>query len=126
MGSENQRALNFQPGRDGAVWELVERQHGVIARRQLLSWGYSERAIDHRLATGRLHRLHQGVYAVGRPTVGPYGRWMAAVLACGTKAALSHSSAAALWRIGFEERDVVEVSVTCPHQRRRPGLRIYR
>jgi very-short-patch-repair endonuclease len=51
---------------------------------------------------------------------------MAAVLACGTKAVLSHSSAAALWRIGLEERDLIELSVTSPHQRRRPGLRTYR
>jgi len=51
---------------------------------------------------------------------------MAAVLACGPKAVLSHSSAAALWRIGYEERDLLEVSVASPYQRRRPGLRIYR
>ena len=51
---------------------------------------------------------------------------MAAVLACGPKAVLSHSSAAALWRIGFEKTEVIEISVASPHQRRRPGLRIYR
>jgi very-short-patch-repair endonuclease len=51
---------------------------------------------------------------------------MAAVLACGPSAVLSYSSAAALWRIGFEERDVIEVSVASPYQRRRPGLRIFR
>jgi very-short-patch-repair endonuclease len=51
---------------------------------------------------------------------------MAAVLACGPKAVLSHSSAAAIWRIGIEERDVIEVSLSSPHQRRRPGLRVYR
>jgi len=51
---------------------------------------------------------------------------MAAVLACGPEAVLSHSSAAALWRIGVEERDAIEVSVRSRHQRRRPGLRIYR
>lgn len=51
---------------------------------------------------------------------------MAAVLACGPKAVLSYSSAAALWRIGVEERGLIEVSVVSPHQRRRPGLRIYR
>jgi very-short-patch-repair endonuclease len=39
---------------------------------------------------------------------------------------LSHSSAAALWQIGLEERDLIEVSVASPHQRRRPGLRTYR
>lgn len=51
---------------------------------------------------------------------------MAAVLACGPKALLSHSSAAALWRIGIEERGLIEVSVISPYQRRRPGLRIFR
>src|SRR5215204_4554581 len=102
MGLEKQRALNFRGRPDGDVWDLVERQHGVVARRQLIALGFSERAIDHRLATGRLHRIHQGVYAVGRPSVSSHGRWMAAVLACGETAVLSHSSAAALWRIGSE------------------------
>lgn len=51
---------------------------------------------------------------------------MAAVLACGDGAALSHSSAAALWRIGFEQRNVVELSLTSPFQKRHRGLRIHR
>jgi len=51
---------------------------------------------------------------------------MAAVLACGPGAVLSHSSAAALWRIGFEERSVIELSLPSPSRRRRPGLRIHR
>jgi hypothetical protein len=127
MGSQNQRSLNLSDGDLGRVaWDLVERQHGVIARRQLLELGYSARGIRHRVTSRRLHCLHRGVYAVGRPSVGANGRWMAAVLACGPKAVLSHSSAAALWRIGSEERGVIEVSVANPHQRRRPGLRIYR
>ena len=131
MGSRNQRPLNSngelgneELGR--ATWELVERQHGVVARRQLLALGYSAKGIQHRRLSGRLHLVHRGVYSVGRPSVTAYGRWMAAVLACGPKAALSHSSAAALWRIGVEERDRIEVSVSSPFQRRRPGLRIYR
>jgi len=51
---------------------------------------------------------------------------MAGVLACGDDAIISHSSAAALWRIGPEERGVVELSLPSPFQRRRPGLRIHR
>lgn len=51
---------------------------------------------------------------------------MAAVLACGDGAALSHSSAAALWRIGFEQRNVVELSLPSPFQKRHRGLRIHR
>jgi len=62
---------------------------------------------------------------VGRPHVTIHGRWMAAVLACGEGAVLSHSSAAALWRIGSELRSVTELSLTSPSRRRRPGLRIH-
>jgi len=51
---------------------------------------------------------------------------MAAVLACGNGAFLSHSSAAALWLIGVEERALVELSLPSPFQKRRPGLRIHR
>ncbi len=51
---------------------------------------------------------------------------MAGVLACGDGAVVSHSSAAALWRIGPEEHGVVELSLPSPFQRRRPGLRIHR
>lgn len=127
MGSQNQRSLNSAGVElGGATWDLVERQHGVVARRQLLALGYSSKGIRHRVTSGRLHIVHRGVYSVGRPSVGPHGRWMAAVLACGPKAVLSHSSAAAIWRIGLEERDVIEVSLFSPYQRRRPGLRIYR
>lgn len=51
---------------------------------------------------------------------------MAAVLACGEGALLSHSSAAALWRIGFERRNVIELSLPSPFQKRQKGLRIHR
>jgi len=98
----------------------------VISRKQLLALGFTPDAIKHRLAIGRLHCVRRGVYSVGRPEVGSYGRWMAAVLSCGDGAVLSHSSAAALWRIGFEQRNVIELSLPSPFQKRRPGLRIHR
>jgi very-short-patch-repair endonuclease len=127
MASPNERPLNSTgAGMGGAAWDLVERQHGVIARRQLLEMGYSARGIRHRVESGRLHLIHRGVYSVGRPSLGPNGRWMAAVLACGPKAVLSHSSAAALWRIGVEVDGLIEVSVASSYQRRRPRLRIFR
>lgn len=66
----------------------------------------------------------RGVYAVGWPRLTSERRWMAAVLACGNGAALSHRSAAALWGIGTEERRVVDISVTRRCELRRPGLRI--
>jgi hypothetical protein len=80
-----------------AIHELTARQHGVVARRQLLRLGLGEDAIDHRLSNGRLLRLERGVYAVGHAELRREGRLIAAVLAAGDDAVLSHRSAAALW-----------------------------
>jgi hypothetical protein len=77
--------------------ELARGQHGVVARRQLAQIGLDDDAICHRIAGGRLHRLHPGVYAVGHLALPREGGWMAAVLAAGDGAVLSHASAAALW-----------------------------
>lgn len=63
---------------------------------------------------------------MGWPSLTPHGRWMAAVLACGNGAVLSHSSAAALWRIGFEMRSVIELSLPSQSHREVPGLRVHR
>src|SRR3982751_5556930 len=108
------------------VWELVRRQHGVISREQLRRLGLTEDGIKHRIAIGRLYRVRRGVFAVGRPSDAPHGRWMAAVVACGDGAVLSHSSAAALWRIGFEQPSVIELSLPSLSHREVPELRIHR
>jgi very-short-patch-repair endonuclease len=108
------------------VWALVRRQHGVIARRQLLELGFTSHAIKHRVSVGRLHPVRRGVFAVGRPALNEHGRWMAAVLASGDGAFLSHSSAATLWRIGFEQRSIIELSLPSQSHREVPGLRIHR
>jgi very-short-patch-repair endonuclease len=106
------------------VWALVRRQHGVISRQQLLRLGFSATAIDHRIARGRLHPLWRGVYAVGRPRVSRLGMLMAAVLACGDAAVLSHDSAAELWGIRPARRGSIHVSVGA--QRVRPGIQTHR
>jgi very-short-patch-repair endonuclease len=81
-------------------------------------------AIDHRIATGRLHLIARGVYAVGRRELTPDGRWMAAVLICGDGAVLSHRSAAELWGIGHEQRGRIDVSVRRKCEIRRQGLKV--
>src|SRR5680860_1140588 len=86
--------LTLQSSERRRFWALVRRQHGVISRGQLIDFGLSVDAIRHRLASGRLHRVHRGVYAVGRRGLPRFGELMAAVLACGDGAALSHESAA--------------------------------
>ena len=97
--------------RSKAAWELAGRQHGVVTRRDLEHLGFSPMAIEHRVATGRLHLISRGVYAVGRRELTPHGRWMAAVLACGDDAVLSHRSAAELWGIAREWEGRIDVSI---------------
>src|SRR3954447_2834916 len=95
-----------------AAWRLARRQHGSIARRQLLALGFTQSAIEHRLRTGRLHPTpFRGGYAVGRPELSEVGRLMAAVLSCGDGAVLSHSSAAGLWEIRRLRRGPMHVTV---------------
>jgi very-short-patch-repair endonuclease len=86
-------------GRDAAIATLAARQHGVLSSQQLRACGLSSSAIADRASASRLHRIHRGVYAVGHAALGNEGRWMAALLACGKGAVLSHRSAAELWRM---------------------------
>ena len=108
--------------RNRRAWELAGCQHGVVARRQLLALGFTAGQIEHRVARGRLHLALRGVYTVGWPRLTPERRWMAAVLACGEDAMLSHRSAAALWGIGTERRGLVDVTVRRRDKPRRTGL----
>lgn len=94
----------------------------MLARRQLLALGYSARAIEHRRKMGRLHLVTRGVYAVGWPGLDKRRRWMAAVLACGDGAVLSHRSAAALLGMGAELPGRIDISVRRRCELRRPGL----
>jgi hypothetical protein len=80
-----------------ALQRLGARQYGVVARAQLLALGLDRGAIDWRLRSGRLRLLHRGVYALGPGPLVQRGHWLAAVLAYGEEATLSHLSAAALW-----------------------------
>lgn len=96
---------------DALIAQLAARQHGVVDRRQLVELGVTRRAIERRIERGRLHVVHRGVYAVGHRALTQHGRWMAAVLAAGPSAVLSHHSAAALWGIRPTSRTRIEVTV---------------
>jgi predicted transcriptional regulator of viral defense system len=109
-----------------SVWALVRSQHGVVARRQLIALGYSSEAIRHRIARGRLHPIWRGVYALGRPQLTREGRWMAAILACGPDAVLSHPSAAALWGLMAPRAEPARVPVPARGNRRPAGIVVHR
>jgi very-short-patch-repair endonuclease len=136
-----------------AVAELASRQHGVAADWQLRATGLSSSAISRRVASGWLHRMHQGVYAVGHRGGSIHATWMAAVLACGKAsrlnpgakaieademgstmtvldywgAALSHLSAAALWELSPPRDGPVDVAIRGYGGRaKRVGVRLHR
>jgi very-short-patch-repair endonuclease len=123
---------------DRRIAKVAARQHGVVTTRQLEGAGVLSSGISNRTSAGRLHRLHRGVYAVGHPHLSNEGRWMAAVLACGAGAVLSHRSAAELWAIDRRARRLPgtagrsasrPVDVTVPvtrGKRRRDGIRLHR
>ncbi len=96
---------------DATVASIAFRQHGVVTLAQLRECGLGAGAIELRLRNGRLHRLHRGVFAVGHSRISQEGRWLAAVLALGEGAVLSHVSAAALWGIRHSGSDRVHVTV---------------
>jgi len=102
---------------------LAEKQHGVVAWRQLIEGGLTEGQIKSRLNDGQLVPLHRGVFAVGHRRIGLYGEWMAAVLACGPGAVLSHGTAAQLWGIRGS-RKPIEVTRVSGH-RRPHGVRLH-
>ena len=105
---------------------LAGAQHGVVSRSQLLTRGFTDEDIARRVRAARLHRVHRGVYAVGHGVLTVEGHWMAAVLAAGRSAVLSHATAAAAWDLR-PSGGTIHVTVTGTGGRaRRSGLRIHR
>src|SRR5207253_2118464 len=120
MGHENASV-------DQRIARVAREQHGIVTTAQLVEVGLTRSAVAKRARRGRLHRLDRGVYAVGHEGIGEEARWMAAVLACGTDAVLSHGAAAVHW--GLLRPLDGPIDVTVPTQNglaRRRGIRIHR
>ncbi|HVL94577.1 MAG TPA: type IV toxin-antitoxin system AbiEi family antitoxin domain-containing protein [Solirubrobacteraceae bacterium] len=112
---------------DARLAKFAARQHDVISTDQLYGLGLSGDQVCDRARNGRLHRIHRGVYAVGTPALTREGRFMAAVLACGEGAALSHVAAGWLWELRKGLLSPVDVTVpTTAGRRARAGIRIHR
>ncbi|MGD9735411.1 MAG: hypothetical protein AB7V58_07390 [Solirubrobacterales bacterium] len=102
---------------DGAIGLIARGQHGLVTLRQLGAVGLNESTVRMRVAAGRLNPIHYGVYAVGVPVFTRDAELMAAVLACGPGAILSHRSAAELW--GIRDSEPGAIDVTAPNRRGR-------
>lgn len=109
------------------VGELARRQWGVVTRAQLAEAGLRDRGISDWVRSGRLHRLYRGVYAYGHDRLRLEGRWLAAVLACGPGAVLSHRDAAQLWDLRRSSSGLIDVTVPSQNGRvKRQGIRVHR
>jgi len=104
------------------IAHLAMAQHGVVALWQLMQLGLTASAVRNRVAAGRLHRVHAGVYAVGHARLTRDGWYMAALLACGNDAALSHRSAAAKRELRPSTRGLIDVISPRQSGRRRDGI----
>jgi very-short-patch-repair endonuclease len=113
---------------DGRIAEVAARQRGLITRQQLLGLGASSSAIGRAVARRRLHRVHGGVYAlVPRAVLPPLALEQAALLACGPRALISHTSAAALWGLcPSEPGPVTLIVVGSEAGRSRAGITVHR
>lgn len=100
------------------VVDLARQQHWVVARPQLLRLGLSRRQVTYWIGAGRLHRIHPGVYAVGRPPERIEAHWMAATLLGGPAAVISHRSAAQLWDLRRGHGGEIHVTTPSKHTSR--------
>jgi very-short-patch-repair endonuclease len=119
------RSINVEltaRAKDRSVARLAGRQHGVVARRQLLALGLGRVAIVERLKHGHLHEIHRGVYVVGARRISRRGKWMAAVLASRAGAVLSHRSAARMWGLIPPGDEWPEVTTPPGRRARRPWI----
>jgi very-short-patch-repair endonuclease len=96
----------------GAIASLAGAQHGVVSRQQLRRLGKGKEAINHAIATGRLHPVFRSVFCVGHPPLSRQARLLAAVLACGEGSVVSHGTAAA--HLGLWERPPSQIDVIAP------------
>lgn len=108
------------------IERLAGRQYGVVTRAQLLAFGVSERTIDRWIRQRRLIPIHAGVYAVGHRILTPRGHLLAAVLACGPTAVLSHMSAGALWNLLATAQTRTDVTVPGTSRKSQSGIRVHR
>ena len=112
--------------REQAIASLAAAQHGVLALAHLVALGLSPSAVRSRVARGRLHPIHRGVYALVPPSLlSRNGRVMAAVLSAGDGAAASHHAAGALDEL-TRARKTIDVTIPTRSARMRDGVCIHR
>ena len=124
--AEPRRISRENRGQSGAVRTIARDQEGIVARAQLERAGFNRWAIDRALRSGRLHLIHKGVYSTQAPELATEDALLiAALMAAGDGAVLSHGTAAWRWQIIPAPLGKVELAV--PRDRTAPiGVRLFR
>jgi very-short-patch-repair endonuclease len=112
--------------RDGRIAQIAANQHGIISAAQLKAVGLTRAAISKRVQARRLYPIHRGVYAVGHADLSFEARCVAAVLALGDGAVVSHRSAAAVWRMLGPHDGAIHITVGKGGRRKRDGIVVHR
>lgn len=112
--------------RDRRLSGLAVERHRIVSTRALAALGFSPTRVSQRVAEGRLTRLHRGVYLVGPGRPSLRGKWLAAVIACGDGAAMSHRHGAMLWDMRRTDRASVDVTVPGSARRKHDGITVHR
>jgi very-short-patch-repair endonuclease len=114
-------------GADAVIKDLGARNNRVVTWRALEAAEVSATVVGNRVATGRLYRLHHGVYLLDPPERASRTTLLtAAVEACGETAVLSHGPAAELWELLPVHNGYIEVTVVAHNAGDRPGIRRHR
>lgn len=126
--AETQRGVGFLQSREerfdwAALARVARRQHGVVSLSQLTDLGFTVDGVGQLARVGRLHRVHQGVYALGPASLSPPGNRIAAVLACGPGSLLAFRSAGSHLELAANSSSLVDVMT--PRQARRRGIRAH-
>jgi hypothetical protein len=121
------RDTRLYRGFPASVPQLGATQHAVFGLGQLQALGLTMNVVHKRVAAGQLFRVHRGVYAlVPGSLLSREGWWMAAVLASGPGAALSHRSAAHLHGLRPTSRERIDVIVAGGSRRKVVGIDAHR
>lgn len=120
MGSSNVHSMARR------AWALARRDLDILHHDELREIGFHPKAIQHRVDSGRLHRIARGVYAVGSPNLTAEQRLMVAVKRCGSGAGISHLSAAFHWKIARRQPRKPHVSVPVHRNPRPSGIHVHR
>ena len=97
---------------------IASRQYGLLTHEQAASVGMTNDMIRSRVDSGLWQRVERGIYLVVGTPPGWRREVLAAVLAAGDKAVVSHAAAAALWRLpGFGQGPIhVSTPYGCDHK----------